>query len=175
MQSASWIQAWLARNTASLSGKTVAVTGSTGGLGRALCHYLAGLGASLILRDRNAARSAAFRDELVAAYGVAVSCITVDLAVMASVKPAAEALLAAAPDIFIHNAGAYDIPRCRTDAGYDNVFQINFVSPYYIIRTVKPHLDRVDGRVARATSKAGLQLFSSPVRSTTATACISLA
>ena len=32
---------WLSRHTASLKGKTVVVTGSTGGLGKALCHYLA--------------------------------------------------------------------------------------------------------------------------------------
>ena len=35
------IQTWLKANTASLRGKRVAVCGSTGGLGQALCHHLA--------------------------------------------------------------------------------------------------------------------------------------
>ena len=48
------IKKWLAENTSSLVGKTVVVTGTTGGLGRELCGYLALLGAELILVDRNA-------------------------------------------------------------------------------------------------------------------------
>lgn len=39
------IQKWLDKNTSSLNGKVVAITGSTGGLGSALCWHLAKLGA----------------------------------------------------------------------------------------------------------------------------------
>ena len=35
--------AWLKKNTASLVGKTVAVSGATGGIGRELCFYLSEL------------------------------------------------------------------------------------------------------------------------------------
>ena len=55
---------WLAKNTSSLSGRTVAVTGTTGGLGRELCSFLAGLGAALILVDRNPERSEAHANDL---------------------------------------------------------------------------------------------------------------
>ena len=48
---------WLKKNTNDLAGKTVAVTGTTGGLGREICLHLASLGASIILMDRNAYRS----------------------------------------------------------------------------------------------------------------------
>ena len=51
------IKGWLKENTASLRGKTVALTGSTGGLGRELANYLASLGATLVLLDRNRERS----------------------------------------------------------------------------------------------------------------------
>ena len=34
------ISKWIEKNTASLKGKTVAISGSTGGLGRELCRYL---------------------------------------------------------------------------------------------------------------------------------------
>lgn len=47
------VQKWLAANTAPLAGQRVALTGATGGLGRELCFYLAGLGAELILLDRS--------------------------------------------------------------------------------------------------------------------------
>lgn len=48
---------WLELNTASLAGKTVVITGSTGGIGTKLCEILASLGASLVLADRNAEKS----------------------------------------------------------------------------------------------------------------------
>ena len=50
------IEKWLKKNTSSLVGKRVAVTGSTGGLGGEICRYLARLGADLILVDRNRER-----------------------------------------------------------------------------------------------------------------------
>lgn len=139
---------WLNKNTESLSGKTVAVTGTTGGLGRELCDFIASLGASLILMDRNKKRSEAHRDELKTRHGCNVECINVDLEDINSVKVATSELLSNyEPDIFIHNAGAYSIPRKKCDTGMDNVFQINFVSPYYMIRKMLPELKTRDGRV----------------------------
>ncbi len=141
------INKWIQDNTLSLSGKSVAVTGTTGGLGKELCHHLAALGANLILLDRNKERSDKFRDELVNRHSVSVKCINVDLADFKSVKNMLTQLMCEVVDIFIHNAGAYSIPRKKTDLGYDNVFQINFVSPYYIIRTLLPKLRERGGRV----------------------------
>lgn len=138
---------WISKNTSDLHGKTVAITGSTGGLGQALCHHLASLGASLWLLDRNLPRSQALALSLEKEYGIDVRCHTVDLADFASVRAAEEALLADPPDIFIHNAGAYSIPRCICTTGYDNGYQINFVSPYYLIRTLLPALRERGGHV----------------------------
>ncbi len=141
------INTWIKRHTSSLVGKTVAVTGSTGGLGQALCRHLASLGATLWLLDRNAARSEALACTLRQQYGVSVRCLCLDLSDMDSVRVLSETLLAAPPDVLIHNAGAYSIPRKRCSTGYDNVFQINFVSPYYIIRTLLPAMQARGGRV----------------------------
>ena len=66
---------------------------------------------------------------------------------MASVYAVTDELLLTPPDIFIHNAGAYSIPKELCSTGYGNVFQINFVSPYYIIRTLLPALRAIGGRV----------------------------
>ena len=50
------VNKWLSLNTTSLLGKTIAVTGTTGGLGKEICKYLASLNANLILMDRNKKR-----------------------------------------------------------------------------------------------------------------------
>lgn len=141
------IEKWLKLNTESLVGKTVAVTGSTGGLGRELCDYLARLGANLILVDRNRERSEGFKEKLQNKYKISVICVTADLADFISVKTATQQLKQEKIDIFIHNAGAYSIPRKTCDTGFDNVFQINFVSPYYIIKQLLSKLREVGGRV----------------------------
>lgn len=142
------IEKWLKSNTYSLSGKTVAVTGSTGGLGRELCRYLASLGASLILLDRNEKRSESFKEELLQEFcGIYIKCINTDLEDSDSVKKSVEKLKNEPIDIFIHNAGAYSIPRKKCKTGLDNVFQINFASPYYIIKELLTKLRVRKGRV----------------------------
>ena len=149
------VEKWLAENTHSLAGRTVAITGSTGGLGRELCRYLVSLDASLILLDRNTESSQALRAELLEQRPTAsVTCVRVDLSDMASVEEATRRLLLAPPDIFLHNAGAYSIPRRTCDTGYDNVFQINFVSPYYMIRSLLPVLRERGGHVVAVGSIA---------------------
>ena len=139
---------WLNKNTSSLSGKTVAISGSTGGLGKHICRYLASLGASLILLDRNRSRSEANKESLQSEFpNVEISLITLDLVDIFSVAEATERLKELSPDVFIHNAGAYSIPRCTSNSGYDNVFTINFASPYYMIRELLPALNGRGGRV----------------------------
>ena len=141
------IEKWLKNNTTSLKGKIVAVTGSTGGLGRELCIYLAKLGADLILVDRNLQKSLKFSEELLKTFCINAKCITCDLADFNSVKQATELLKKEKVDIFIHNAGAYSIPRKTCITGFNNIFQINFVSPYYIINQLIDNLRMVKGKV----------------------------
>lgn len=146
---------WLKLHTKELCGRLVAVTGSTGGLGRELCAYLASLGASLLLLDRNGERSAAHREALLAAYpNISVACVPLDLEDLSSAEAAVARMEAFGVDIFIHNAGAYSIPRHSCESGYDNVFQINFATPYYIIRRLLPHLRARGGRVIAVGSIA---------------------
>lgn len=146
---------WIKKNTASLTGKTVAISGATGGLGRELCFHLASLGADLILLDRNPSKSKALAEEIGERFpSISISRIRVDMTEMASVKAAAEELLGLFVDVLVLNAGAYSIPRCRCDTGYDNVFQINFIAPYYLARTLLPHLRTRGGRVIAVGSIA---------------------
>ena len=149
------IQTWLEKNTTDLHGKTVAVTGSTGGLGKELCTHLASLGASLILLDRNAKRSESHADDLRQRFpGIAVSRIPLDLEDLSSAAAAVRELSQKEIDVFIHNAGAYSIPRHTCESGYDNVFQINFATPYYMIRELLPTLRERHGTVVAVGSIA---------------------
>ena len=136
------INKWLNQNTHSLEGKFIAVTGATGGIGNELCRYLVMLGASLIMLDRNHDKSIAFKNRLLKEFPKAkIINIRLDLCDFESVKSAVEKLEKLPLDILIHNAGAYKIPRYICSyTGLDNVFQINFVSPYYLTKILLPTL-----------------------------------
>ncbi len=140
-----------------LAGKTVAVSGSTGGIGQALCRALAAEGAHLLLLDRNPQKAAALATALQAEFpDTVITHHTVDLTDFATVKAAADALCEAPPAALILNAGAYAVPRFRCDTGWDNIFQINFAAPYYLARRVKARGVRVVavGSIAHNYSKA---------------------
>lgn len=76
-----------------------------------------------------------------------ISYIIVDLEDIESVKNACEEIISLGADVIIHNSGAYSIPRKKCSTSLDNVFQINFFSPYYITRVLAPYLEEVQGRV----------------------------
>lgn len=149
------IENWINSHTESLSGKKAAVTGSTGGIGRELCRRLANLGADLILVNRNSEKSRALGDELRRDFpNIKTEYVSADLEDIDSVKSACGELSALLPDALILNAGAYSIPRHKCSTGYDNVFQINFASHYYIVKELLPVLREKDGRVIAVGSIA---------------------
>ena len=139
---------WVNENTDSLTGTTVAVSGATGGLGKELCRRLCFLGASLVLVDRNRQRSLALIEQLKSEYpSLSARHVTLDLEDMNNVRRAVEAIRHIAPDYLVLNAGAYSIPRHKCSTGFDNVYQINFVSPYYIARELLLDISSRGGRV----------------------------
>ena len=149
------IEKWLSENTLRLEGKRVVISGSTGGLGRELCTYIAGLGGELILLDRNSKKSLALASELKGEFPeMKVSHITADMEDIDSVRAAAEQLYEMEIDYLILNAGAYSIPRHSCSTGYDNVFQINFISPYYLSRRLLPMIEERGGKIVAVGSIA---------------------
>lgn len=146
---------WLRKNAPELSGRRVVISGSTGGLGRALCRYFAYLGGELILLDRNLKKSMALAEELRREFpSTKITHLTADMADMDSVRRAAEELSLMEIDYLILNAGAYSIPRYICDSGYGNLFQINFISPYYLTRRLLPMIEGRGGRVVAVGSIA---------------------
>lgn len=146
---------WLKKNTTRLDGKRVVISGSTGGLGRELCFYLSSLGAELILLDRNIKKSCAFADELRSKNpDLKVSHLTADMSDMESVYAAADKLCDMEIDYLILNAGAYSIPRCICDNGYLNIYQINFISPYYLANRLISGIESRGGKIVAVGSIA---------------------
>lgn len=127
-----------------LIGKTVAMTGCTGGIGKELCRYILALGATLLMVDRNKEKSDALKEKLKAEFPNSnIQGITADMQKVDSVIVACEQIKADSPDILIHNAGAYKIPREITEYGYDNVFTINFISPYILTKRLMDTVGRI--------------------------------
>lgn len=141
--------------TPNLEGKTVAITGSTGGLGVHICDYIAKCGAHLILCDRNKEKAASLIRSLEEKYAHGIAKhIECDLSDIESVKLATEKLKDENIDYFISNAGAYSIPRKISNSGYDNVFTINFISPYYMMRSLEDSIKSRGGRMIAVGSIA---------------------
>lgn len=130
------IKKWLKQNKIELSGKTVVITGSTGGLGKQTCLYLAEMGANFIFLNRNIEKTNELAKELIEKYpSCNIDTIKVDMEDIESVKNACQELNKYKVDYLILNAGTYKIPR-KQIGKYDNIFQINFISPYYLVREI---------------------------------------
>ena len=146
---------WVTKHCASLAGKTVAITGPTGGLGSKICRGILTAGGRLILLGRSAEKMQALKSRLLKDFPQGeITLLSLDLADFSSVKAACQALEALPVDILLHNAGIYDVPRYLCSTGILNIFQVNFAAPYYMTRRLLPLLRSRRGRVTAVGSIA---------------------
>lgn len=146
---------WLSENTCSLKGKTVAISGSTGGIGKELCKFFCSLSADIILIDRNKARSDALRESLLEEFpNISLKAYYVDLENISAVRELAKALQNETIDYLVLNAGAYKIPRRKGENGFENAFNINFVSPYILADALLPKIKARGGKLIAVGSIA---------------------
>ena len=146
---------WLSENTCSLKGKTVAISGSTGGIGKGLCKFFCSLSADLILIDRNKARSDALKESLLEEFpNISLKAYYVDLEDISAVRELAKALQNETIDYLVLNAGAYKIPRRKGENGFENAFNINFVSPYILADALLPKIKARGGKLIAVGSIA---------------------
>ncbi len=149
------VENWLKKNAKDLSNKTVAITGSTGGLGEKLCLHLAKLHANLILLNRNQQKTQAQIDSLHSTYpGLETEFIKLDQTDFKNLCETCELLKKRKIDYLILNAGAYNIPVYETEFGFNNIFQVNFFSPYYLVRHLMPALQQNNSTVVVVGSLA---------------------
>lgn len=150
------IKKWLINNTHSLQGKLIGITGASGDLGKEVCKILVGLGANLLLVNRDELKTTKLIGELKQINpNVLIYKEIVDFEKFYEVKKSVEKIRSYKMDVLIVNAGAYKIDRRISDIGYDNVFQINFVSQYYLIREIVMDMNKLGkGKVVAVSSIA---------------------
>ena len=111
-----------------MAGKTVLVTGGTGGIGQATAAGLAAMGARVGITGRDIARTRAAAADVAAASGnPAVDPFTADMSSQAEVRRQAGEVLAAYPrrDVLANNAGGFWAIRGVTADGLEHTFAVN--------------------------------------------------
>ena len=142
-----------------LSNKNVFVTGSTRGIGLAIAHKFASLGANVVLNGRSA-----ISEELLAQfadYGVKVVAISGDVSDNADAKRMVEEAVEAlgSVDILINNAGiTKDGMALRmSEEDFDSVLKINLTGTFNMTQAVLKPMTKVRaGAIINLSSVVGL-------------------
>ncbi|HET6953140.1 MAG TPA: SDR family oxidoreductase [Acidimicrobiales bacterium] len=124
-----------------MTGRTVLVTGGTGGIGLATAAGLAGLGARVGIVGRDAGRAQGAAEQL-RGDGAEVDVFVADLSSQREVRRLANEVLAAYPrlDVLVNNAGGYWATRHPTVDGLERTFAVNHLAPFLLTNLL---LDRL--------------------------------
>jgi 3-oxoacyl-[acyl-carrier protein] reductase/pteridine reductase len=149
------------KKTATLSGKTVLVTGAAKRLGRAIALAAAKNGADVAITYRESAREARAVVAELARRGVealAVRCdVTDEKSVQEMVKEVAREL--GGIDVLVNNAANYETAEFErlTVAQWDAIFASNTRGPFLVSREALPYLRKRKGRIVNMGSLGGLR------------------
>jgi NAD(P)-dependent dehydrogenase (short-subunit alcohol dehydrogenase family) len=133
-----------------LDGKVALITGSTGGIGKALAQGFAAAGARVWLHGRNAAAGAALAQQLSARF------VAADLAQPSGVEQLAHEVLSSEDhlDVLVNNAGVEIImPIEHMDMDrFDQIWRVNVRAPVQLTHLLLPALKRARGSIINITS-----------------------
>ena len=132
---------WTADDTPDQSGRVAVVTGASGGLGLETARALASRGATVVAASRDASKAD----------------VRLDLASLASVRTAADEILARFPrvDLLINNAGVMEAPYSLTEDGFELTLATNHLGHFALTGLLLERLLRTPGsRVVTVTSLA---------------------
>jgi NAD(P)-dependent dehydrogenase (short-subunit alcohol dehydrogenase family) len=117
----------------SMTGKTVLITGASGGIGKATALGLAAMGARVAIAGRDRERTASAADDIRAAGGE-VEVFLADLSSQAQVRRLAEQAIARLPriDVLINNVGGYWNTRQVTVDGLERTFALDHLAPFLL-------------------------------------------
>jgi NAD(P)-dependent dehydrogenase (short-subunit alcohol dehydrogenase family) len=139
-------------------GRTVVVTGATGGLGYEAALALAKAGAEVILTGRDDRKGQSAIEKIGGeAIGAKISYERLDLASLASVADFAERMQARPSlDLLINNAGVMALPRRQSTAdGFEMQFGTNHLGHFALTARLMPLLRRASApRVVSLSSLA---------------------
>jgi retinol dehydrogenase 14 len=117
-----------------MAGRTVLITGASGGIGRATALGLAALGAHLALTGRDAGRTEDAARAIRAAGGGQVDVFVADLSAQSQVRRLAGQVLQRLPriDVLVNNAGGFWNTRHVTADGLEHTFALNHLAPFLL-------------------------------------------
>jgi NAD(P)-dependent dehydrogenase (short-subunit alcohol dehydrogenase family) len=129
-----------------MTGKTVLITGSTGGVGRYVAAKLAADGANVLIHGRDKARAKTLTDEIRRAGHGEATFYQADLSSLADTRKLAETVMAEHKrlDVFISNAGIGSTsPGSERQLSADRHelrFAVNYLSGFLLARLLLPLL-----------------------------------
>jgi NAD(P)-dependent dehydrogenase (short-subunit alcohol dehydrogenase family) len=125
-----------------MTGRTVLVTGGSGGIGRATALGLAAMGADLAITGRDRGRTEDAAREIRAAGRGQVDVFVADLSSQPQVRRLAGEVLQSLSriDVLVNNAGGYWNTRHVTADGLERTFAVNHLAPFLLTNLL---LDRL--------------------------------
>jgi NAD(P)-dependent dehydrogenase (short-subunit alcohol dehydrogenase family) len=146
----------------SFNGKTVIVTGSTSGIGRAAAEAFGREGASVVLVGRHETVLTEVAGAVRAAGGQTISC-QADVTAADAPERIVQAALHAfgGVDVLVNAAGIIASGRLEatTDEVWDSMMAVNLRAPFRLMRAAAPHLTARKGAVVNVSSVNGLRSF----------------
>jgi retinol dehydrogenase 14 len=117
-----------------MAGRTVLVTGGTGGIGKATALGLAAMGAHLAITGRDHGRAEDAAREIRAAGGGQVDAFVADLSAQSEVRRLADEVLQRLSriDVLVNNVGGYWNTRHVTADGLERTFALNHLAPFLL-------------------------------------------
>jgi retinol dehydrogenase 14 len=118
-----------------MTGKTVLITGGSGGIGRAAAIGLASMGARVGITGRDRARAEEAAAAIARASGnPAVDVFVADMSSRAEVRRLAAEVLAWYPrlDVLLNNVGGFWAHRHVTADGLERTFALNHLAPFLL-------------------------------------------
>lgn len=139
-----------------MDGRTVLVTGATGGIGRAAALALSRLGARIVAVGRSDEKLSALRDEVVAAGGAART-ERADLSLLTDIRALAERLRGDEERIhvLVNNVGVLLPERRETPEGFEATFATNLLGQFALTTMLLPLLEGSEtdpGRIVTVSS-----------------------
>lgn len=124
-----------------MAGRTVLVTGGTGGIGAATARGLAAMGAHVAIVGRNHGRTEGAAREIRNSGGE-VDVFLADLSVQSEVRRLADEVLHRLPriNVLVNNVGGYWNTRHETIDGLERTFALNHLAPFLLTNLL---LDRM--------------------------------
>lgn len=149
---------WTPEHLGDLSGKTYVITGANAGAGFQASRLLLAQNASVVMLNRSVARSTEAVEALKSEFGseANVTFIKMDLAVLGSVREAADEVLQSVPkiDALICNAAVAQVAeRELTVDGFESQLGINHYGHFLLCGLLIERLESSKGRVVVVASE----------------------